>query len=77
MVRDSEQSVAMLYTTWLLGQAISGKGQQAVSGNTLDHLANGAGPSVVRDSKQSVAIPPGYLGGPSVVRDKEQSVAMP
>ena len=57
VVRGNKQSVAMLYSTWLLGRAPGGKGQQAVSVNALDDLAIGEGPSVVRDSKQSAAMP--------------------
>ena len=57
VVRDNKQSVAMLYSTWLLGRAPGGKGQQAVSGNALFHLAIGAGPSVVMDSELTVVMP--------------------
>ena len=53
-MRDSEQSVALPYTTRLSGQAFSGERQGAVSGNALDHSAIRAGPTRARDRELSV-----------------------
>ena len=44
-------------TTRPSGQALSGERQLGVSGNALDHSPIRAGPTVVRDREQSVAIP--------------------
>ena len=57
MVRDNVQSVTTPKITWLSGQALSGERQRVVSGSALDHLTIRAGPKVLRDSKQSVAVP--------------------
>ena len=48
--------IIMSQTTQPSGQALSGRKQQTISCNVLDHLAIGAAPSVVIDSKQSVAM---------------------
>ena len=47
-------------TLWTIrpsGQAVSGESQLAVSGNALDNSAFRAGPTVERDSQESVVIP--------------------
>ena len=80
MVRDSEQLVAMAYTTWLSRQG-SGEREWAVSGNAIDHLAIMAGPgsgerqwAVSGNALDHLAITAGPGSGE---RESEQLVAMP
>ena len=56
MVRDSEKSVAMAYTTLLSEPALSGERQREVGCNGIDHFFYQRRPLVVRDSEKSVAM---------------------
>ena len=44
MVKDSKQSMAMLWTTWLSGEALNGKIQRTVGGNVLDYRTTRTSP---------------------------------
>ena len=82
VVRDSQQSVAILWTTWLSGQSLgSGERQPAVCGNTLDNLAIRAVPWQwweTASSQWQYLKPLCYKGQVlAVVRDSQQSVAIP
>ena len=44
VIRDSVQSVFLPYTSWLVGQSLSGERQRTASGKALDNSAIRAGP---------------------------------
>ena len=78
VLRDSEQSVAMPQTSWILRQAFSLERQRAASGNASDLLdiETSLQSWETASSQWQCLRPLGYRGRPLVLRDSEQSVAM-